>query len=649
MKPVGKIPIANRGEIALRVLRACRQMGIRAVTVYSDADRDALHARLSDEAVHIGPAAARDSYLRIDRILEAARRAGADAIHPGYGFLAENAGFAEACESAGITFIGPPARVIGQMGRKTSAREAAMAAGVPVLPAIAGGQRKQISFPVVIKAASGGGGRGMRLARSAAEMETAIQSARREAESAFGDGELLVEKYLEEARHIEFQILGDLHGRIVHLFERDCSIQRRYQKIIEEAPSPVLTAPLRERMAQAALAVCRAIGYSSAGTVEFLLAPTGEFYFLEVNTRIQVEHPVTEMITGLDLVQWQIAIAEGRPLPAQAEIPEPRGHSIEARLYAEDPSREFIPSAGTLHLWRPPSAGPGLRIDSGVEEGMAVGIHYDSLLAKLISHGQDRQDAARRLAGALRDLAVLGVETNREYLLGVLESEGFRAAKAGAGLLARPSAEPDPAGDFLFAAALVLHLEASSLGERARRPGIPPNYRNNPYRDPSMKLKVGGEEIEVSWKRAGSGRCLVCSGGRKLDVEILSCGPGVLRAAMDGIQRSFEFRRCGDEFFVHSTAGSRVIRRLPRFPAPGASAGRSSASSPMPGQVLRILVEQGQAVRAGDPLVVLEAMKMEQTIETSIDGVVGAVLVRAGEVVQPGQALVQIRAQETSV
>src|SRR5215467_174259 len=426
MKGFSKILIANRGEIAVRILRTCRAMGIATVAVYSDFDRDALHVRLADQAVPIGAAPARDSYLNSARIIAAAQLTRADAIHPGYGFLSENAAFASACEAAGIVFIGPGAAVIRAMGSKTEARKLATEAGVPVVPAPA-----EHEFPKLIKAAFGGGGRGMRVVRGAAEFQETLAAARGEAERAFGDGALLVEKYIEGARHVEIQILGDHHGNVVHLGERDCSIQRRHQKVLEESPSPAVTPEIRRSMAEAAVALARKIGYTNAGTVEFLLAPpppqhaqnrlapgapepSGEFYFIEVNTRIQVEHPVTEMVTGLDLVRLQIEIAQGTRLPAA--LPRQQGHAIEARLYAEDPGNDFLPSIGTLHVWRPAAVGPGLRMDCGVEEGSEVGVHYDPLLAKVIAHAPDRASAIRKLAHALRNFAAQGLRTNQEYL-----------------------------------------------------------------------------------------------------------------------------------------------------------------------------------------------------------------------------------------
>ncbi|MBP6820827.1 MAG: acetyl-CoA carboxylase biotin carboxylase subunit, partial [Acidobacteria bacterium] len=434
MKPFRKILVANRGEIALRVMRTCRAMGIATVAVYSDADANAPHVRFADEAVHIGAAPAKDSYLNAERILEAAKLTGAEAIHPGYGFLSENADFAEACATAGIVFIGPQAKAIRQMGLKSPARKLAAAAGCPVVPGYDGEDQSdktlqaeilKIGFPVLIKASAGGGGKGMRVVRSESEIAEAIESARREAEKAFGNGALLLEKFVERARHVEVQILGDQHGNLVHLFERDCSLQRRHQKVIEESPSPAVSPELRQQMGEAAVKVGQAINYSNAGTVEFILTPNNQFYFIEVNTRLQVEHPVTEAVTGVDLVKLQIEIAEGKPLPfTQSEL-KTSGHAIEARLYAEDPANDFLPATGKLHDWRLPETVEGLRIDSGVEAGSEVGIYYDPMLAKLIAHADDRATAIRKLSYALRQLSVQGVTTNREFLLRLVEHAGF--------------------------------------------------------------------------------------------------------------------------------------------------------------------------------------------------------------------------------
>ncbi len=596
----------------MRIARTAHEMGISPVAIYTDADCNSPHVRAGDESVAIGA-----SYLDIDRILDAARKTKADAIHPGYGFLAENADFAEACHRAGMLFIGPPAHAIRKMGSKIAARDVAVAAGVPVVPAV--DPKAAIEFPVLIKASAGGGGRGMRIVTSATQLQEALKSAKSEAERAFGDGSLLIERYIENARHVEFQIFGDHHGNLIHLFERDCSIQRRHQKIIEESPSPALNPDLRRRMGEAAVAIGRAIGYTNAGTVEFLVAPPGEFFFIEANTRIQVEHPVTELVTGLNLVRLQIEVAEGKPLTINPRI---AGHAIEARLYAEDPANNFVPSTGTVHVWRPPQH---VRVDTALEEGCQIGIHYDPLLAKIVSYGDDRETAKRKLLYALRSTCILGVQTNREYLIQLLESEEFREGRATTAFLPMPHPYVVDQG---CVAAAVHYLTKSPL------PGVPANYRNNPHRGHSMKLRIHNRDLTVDVAQTF------------LSGSVLARSDNQITLTTDGLTRNYEIKQAGDEIFVHSPTASLAITRLPRHPRPASATQRESANSPMPGQVLRVLVQEGQQVKTGDSLVVLEAMKMEQTIRTSMDGVVKSILVVTGQVVTPGQMLVQISAQE---
>jgi propionyl-CoA carboxylase alpha chain len=625
MKTFKKILIANRGEIAVRILRTCRAMGIATVAVYSDFDRDALHVRLAGQAVPIGGAAAKESYLNIEKIVAAARLTGADAIHPGYGFLAENAAFASACEDAGIVFIGPRASVIEALGSKSEARRLALEAGVPVVPV-----PKEDEFPKLIKASLGGGGRGMRVVRNAAEFKEAFAAARGEAERAFGDGALLVEKYIEGARHVEIQIYGDHHGDVMHLYERDCSVQRRHQKIIEESPSPAITPEIRKRMTDAAVSLAPKVGYTNAGTVEFLLAPSGDFYFIEVNTRIQVEHPVTEMVTGLDLVRLQIEIAQGAKLPDTQ--PEQKGHAIEARLYAEDPANDFLPSTGTLHVWRPPETSRGLRIDSGVEEGSEIGVYYDPLLAKVIAHGEDRDSAIRKLTHALRNFAAQGVQTNREFLIAMLESAEFKSGGAHTGFQLPVSVKADEEMERTFCSVVRTYIERTEHARRTILPSIPPRFRNNPPPTPAMKFAVGEREYQV--------------GDAHATVELVSVGEDHVDALVKGVRHRFHIRQHGADYYVRSSLGQIRVTRLPRFPEKTAGGQHQSANSPMPGQVLRILVAEGQQVKPGDGLIVLEAMKMEQTIKATIQGVVRAVLVKPAQVVAPGQMLVEIEAVE---
>ena len=660
MKPFNRILIANRGEIALRVMRSCRAMGIATVAAYSDADAQSPHVRFADEAVHIGAAPSKDSYLNVEKIIEAARRTGAQAVHPGYGFLSENAGFAEACEAAGITFIGPTADAIRKMGLKSTARRIMGESRVPIVPGYHGEDQSlealsknsgAIGFPVLIKASAGGGGKGMRVVGDASELREAIEAAHREAERAFGDGTLLLEKYIERARHVEVQILGDKHGNLIHLFERECSIQRRHQKIIEESPSPAVSPELRQRICEAAVAAGRAIGYTNAGTVEFILAPSGEFYFIEVNTRLQVEHPVTEMITGLDLVKLQIEIAQGKPLSLAQQDIKQQGHAMEARLYAEDPNNGFLPATGTLHEWDAPLSTDGLRIDAGVERSTEIGIHYDPMLAKMIAHGPDRETARRKLAHGLRNLFAPGVQTNREFLIRAIEHSEFSSGSYHTGFvdehLNELITQKNKAEDLIGASVVALYIRRRQQAEATTLPNVPPNYRNNPFRDPSVKLQVGDDMFDISWRPAGNEAFAISCGDWQASVQLVSFGrgePGSIRVSIDGTQRVFRIAEAGDQFFVQSSSALQVVTRPPRYPQSHAASEHESAYAPMPGLVLKVLVEVGQHVSAGDALVILEAMKMEQTLRAATDGVVEAVLVKQGDVVAPGDRLVEIAA-----
>jgi len=637
----------------LRVIRTCRAMGISTVAVYSDPDARAPHVRFADEAVHIGPAPSKDSYLNVEKIIDAAKRTGAHAIHPGYGFLSENADFAESCEAAGITFIGPSADAIRKMGLKNTARRMMAEAGVPMVPGYDGEDQsletlsktvEAIGLPVLIKASAGGGGKGMRVVRDATELEPAIESARREAEKAFGDAMLLIEKYIERARHIEVQIVGDHHGNLVHLFERECSIQRRHQKIIEESPSPAVTAELRKQICEAALTAARAIGYTNAGTVEFILAPAGEFYFIEVNTRLQVEHPVTEMITGVDLVKLQIEVAGGKPLEIAQEDVRQTGHAIEARVYAEDPANNLRPATGAILEWRPPSVS-GVRIDDGVEAGSEVGIHYDPMLAKVIARGPDRETALRKLGYALTGFTMLGVQTNREFLIRTLEHPTLQSGGYHTGFVDEHLEEliSKKAGeDELFAAVAAVYLHKKRQLDAKVLPHIAPNYRNNPFRDPSIKLRIAGDAFEVSWRASTGDEFAVACGDWQATLRLVSFARGRVQVSIDGLQQNFRIVEADDQLFLQCGEATKVVTRLARYPRLPVASEHESAFAPMPGQVLKILVEVGQHVSTGDALVILEAMKMEQTLRASADGVVEAVHVKQGDVVAPGDRLVEI-------
>jgi acetyl-CoA carboxylase biotin carboxylase subunit len=657
---ISKILIANRGEIAVRIMRTCRSMGIATVAVYSDADADAPHVRAADEAVHIGPSPSSESYLVIDKILAAARRSGADAVHPGFGFLSERAEFAEACVAAGLTFIGPTPSAIRAMGLKREAKETAIAAGVPVVPGYHGKEQepgllaqkcRDIGFPVLIKASAGGGGKGMRVCRRAEEVDAALESARREAVSAFGDGTLIVEKYVDQPRHVEIQILGDQHGSVVHLFERECSIQRRHQKIIEETPSTALTPALRERMGAAAVAIGKAIGYSNAGTVEFIVGPGGEFYFLEVNTRLQVEHPITECITGLDLVEEQIRIAMGEPLGyAQGDLAM-RGAALECRIYAEDPRHGFLPQSGRLFDWHVPEGLPWLRVDGGVERGSDISIHYDPMIAKVITHGRTRDEATRRMIYALENLSVHGVETNREFLIATLRHPEYAAGRLHTHFIEQhlrgELVPPEPGADLELAR---LACIAAALFGRAGRsgdallPSMRSGFRNNRTQDQRVTFLVHGESHTVSYADLGGGRFRVAAGELSGECRVLEVHRFGLTLELLGHRRRFRVVSEGARFFVQVGGRAVSVREEPRFPEREATAPEGSSVAPMPGKVVKVEVAEGEVVQKGQRLLVMEAMKMEHAMAAPAAGTVTRVLVQAGQQVDADQVLVIVEA-----
>ena len=649
-----KILVANRGEIAARVMRTCRAMGIATVAVYADPDRDAPYVRAADEAVAIGAPVASGSFLAIEKLVRIARATGADAVHPGYGFLAENADFAQACADAGVVFIGPSPEAIRRMGNKIEAKAAMAAAGVPVVPGFTAtglaereivARAGALGFPVLVKAAAGGGGKGMRIVEDSAALPAALAASRREAESAFGDGTLLLERYLAAPRHVEIQILGDAHGTLLHCFERECSIQRRWQKIVEEAPSPGVDPALRARMTAAALAAGRAIGYRNAGTVEFVLDASGAFYFLEVNTRLQVEHPVTEEITGLDLVRLQIEIAEGARLALVQEDLAFRGHAIECRLYAEDPRAGFLPSTGTITCFEPAEA-PGVRWESGIETGSTVTIHYDPLLAKVIAHAPTRTEAARRLAAALRATRLHGVRTNRELLIAVLEHPEFLAGRLDTHFLARhlpPDRPPTPAeveAHRTHAAAAALWLQERRRATAPVLRGLPSGWRNNP--SGMQEIAFGCEEatIAVGYRVRRPHDVAVVVDGTEHRAAIHGASGDALDLTLDDVRRRYRLVARDDAIWVHSPLGTTELRELPRFPERTVEPVPGGCRAPMPGTILAVRVAAGQTVRRGAVLVVLEAMKMEHEVTAPHDGTVRAVPVEPGQQVEAGAVLV---------
>jgi acetyl-CoA carboxylase biotin carboxylase subunit len=654
---IEKVLVANRGEIARRVFRTCREMGLATVAVYSDADANAAFVAEADEAVPLGGTTPADSYLRADLVLAAASATDADAIHPGYGFLSENADFARACTDAGITFIGPSAKAIELMGSKLAARQLMEAAGVPVLPGVevtglAPGAlldaASTVGWPVLVKASAGGGGRGMRVVRDPGALADSVESAQREALAAFGDDTVFLERYVENPRHIEVQIFGDATGDVVHLNERECSIQRRHQKIIEEAPSPAVSPQLRAEMGDAAVAAGRAIGYQGAGTVEFIVAPGGEFFFLEVNTRLQVEHPVTELVTGLDLVRIQIAVADGEPLPDDARYPAINGHAVEARLYAEDPLADFLPAVGLLDRFHVPAA-PGVRVDAGVTSGDTVSVHYDPMLAKVIAHGSTRAEATRRLSRALRGAQIHGVTTNRDLLVAILEDEEYRAGRIDTHFLQRRSPASllrGPAADSeenLACVAALLSQQAANRASSSVLRTLPAAWRNNP-----SAARVQEYLTPAGSKKAGivPGAGTVCEvDGAELDVRVLHAAPDHVELLAGSVRRAFRITRgAAGNVYVDSQRGSVTLRPVPRFPDAAVHTAAGGLTAPMPGTVVALNVAPGDAVSAGAVLVVLEAMKMEHQVLAPASGVVASVAAGVGTTVDAGDLLVVVSA-----
>ena len=665
LAPITKLLIANRGEIALRIMRTAREMDIATVAVFSDPDAGAPFVAAADEAVRLPGSAPADTYLRGDLIIAEARLTGADAVHPGYGFLSENAGFAKACAAEGLVFVGPPVTAIEAMGSKIAAKELMAAGGVPVLAGVTFGAEEEpspaklaaaaaeIGFPVLVKAAFGGGGRGMRVAADPGGLAEAVASARREATSAFGDGTVFLERLVDRPRHIEVQIVADSHGTVRHLFERECSIQRRYQKIIEEAPSPAVSERLRAMLGDAAVAAGHTIGYVGAGTVEFVLDGDGSFYFLEVNTRLQVEHPVTELITGVDLVRIQLEVAEGRPLGPEVTGARIDGHAIEARLYAEDVPAGFRPATGTLHRFAIPAL-PGVRVDAGVSDGSVVGVDYDPMLAKVIAHGATRDQARRRLASALARAELHGVTTNRDLLVGVLCEAEFSAGAIATGYLARH--EPAALAAAPSGGALDLHAAAAALtGQAARRAaapvlgGVPSGWRNVPNEDQAAFFTCGEERREVRYCFGRDGLRVTVDGRDLGGVAGGEIGPEGADLTAGGIRRRYRVHWVGDTAYVDSPLGSSVLTEVPRFTEPGAFVAAGSLLAPMPGTVVRIAVAPGDPVAAHDPIVVLEAMKMEHAVRAPVAGVVATVNVQVGHAVDTGTELARLEAvAETS-
>ncbi len=663
------ILIANRGEIACRVIRTARKLGIRTVAVFSEADRHAQHVKLADEAVLIGEAAAKDSYLRADRIIEAAKSTGAEAIHPGYGFLSENAHFADACQSNDIVFIGPPGDAIRSMGSKSGAKAIMGKAGVPLVPGYHGdeqdpehlaAQADAVGYPVLIKASSGGGGKGMRLVHEPAEFAAALQSCKREALNSFGDDHVLIERFVTRPRHIEIQVFADSQGNAVHLYERDCSLQRRHQKVIEESPAPLFPIEMREAMGKAAIAAAKAIGYVGAGTVEFIASSDpdgspGDFFFMEMNTRLQVEHPVTEMVTGQDLVEWQLRVASGQPLPmGQADIPL-KGHAFEARLYAEEPANGFLPSTGQLLRYRTPTPSEAVRIDSGIIEGDEVTVHYDPMIAKLIVHGPTRALALTQLRRVLEQTELAGLASNRDFLHALCRDPDFAAGIVDTGLIERRGEDllaPDGPVDatiILLAAIAELqgweaarHEQAAASGDASSPWFALQGWRLNDRSYSMVGFRAEGEDITIRCQYTDFGYDLTLRDQlyqvRSVDVE-----DGRVRAEVDGRRAQGVVVSDGGKRSVITPTRTLVIDHVDLLAGSEASEDQSGRTlSPMPGKVTQVFVKAGQQVEKGASLLVLEAMKMEHTITAPMDGVVSEVFFNKGDQVDEGVDLIAI-------
>jgi len=641
-----KILVANRGEIAVRVMQTAKAMGYQTVAVYSDADRNARHVQEADEAVYIGASKVSESYLSITKIIDACKKTGADAVHPGYGFLSENTDFAQACIDNQITFIGPTASAIELMGSKRLSKIAMIEAGVPCVPGYEGDrqdleylatQAEQIGFPIMVKASAGGGGRGMRLVQQASELVEALQTARSEAENAFGSGELILEKAVIAPRHVEIQVFGDTHGNYVYLFERDCSIQRRHQKVVEEAPCPVMTPELRQQMGEAAVAAARACAYVGAGTVEFLLDASGAFYFLEMNTRLQVEHPVTELITGLDLVEWQLRVANGEHLPLKQQELNFNGHAIEVRLYAEDPRQDFLPQTGKILRWKP-AALPNVRIDHGMLATDEVSPFYDPMVAKVIAYGKTREDAIRLLARAVDDSVLLGVNSNKQFLVNLLRHPVVVGGDTNTAFI-QQHFQNDPSlhhqvlslETLAIAAALFSQNKGTAVWQTGLGVPLP------------LKLQITDQQIQLQVSSVNNTfTAQFCD--QSVCIDVLERTSEYLVYLIDGIRRRVQYVLDSDQLYLDRDNGNIVIRNV-TYAAPEATdvAGDGKIRAPMDGAVVNILVNKGDQVVRGQTLLVLEAMKIQQQIKADVDGVVEDVLGQQGQQVKKRQMLFTIQ------
>jgi acetyl-CoA carboxylase biotin carboxylase subunit len=655
MKAIKKILIANRGEIAIRVMRTAAEMGIKTVAVYSDADAHALFVSKADEAVCIGGAYAADSYLNQDKIIAAAKLTNADAIHPGYGFLSENASFSKRCKDEGIIFIGPGAEVIEVMGSKIGAKELMKKAGVPVVPGYNGTDQtaarfkqeaEKMGFPVLLKASAGGGGKGMRIVHTLAELDTAVEGAGREAHKSFGDGTLLMEKYFASAKHIEFQIFGDTHGNYTHFFERECSLQRRYQKVIEESPSPSLSPALRKTMGEAAVAAARSINYTNAGTVEFILDKEGNFYFLEVNTRLQVEHPVTEETTGLDLVKMQIEVAQGMPLKFSNETVKQHGHSIQCRVCAEDPENNFFPATGDILYWSEPQL-KGMRYDSGVKTGSKIEVYYDSLIAKVISYGANRTEAISRMLLALDKMSILGITTNKDFLKELLLNQSFVDGSFDTKLIEKQYSNYKNTATQATITEMAVASLLYSWNQRRENETFPPSlngWRNIFYQHQFYELDLNGSKIKVAYRHLGNQKFEIKIGGHEFTAELVNINGPEIRCILGNQRKTYFIATSSAGIFIHHPEqGTYRFTEVPRFVEPGAALAKGGYISPMPGEIVKVLVKPGDVVKSGKGLLVMSSMKMETTIEAHSDGEVEEVYVSEKNFVEANTVLLKMK------
>lgn len=630
-------------------------MGITTVAVFSEADADALFVKQADEAYMLEGVQAADTYLNQDKILEIVKKSGADAIHPGYGFLSENAGFAKKCEDAGVIFIGPKSEVIDKMGSKVNAKKLAVKAKVPVIPGFDGKQdaatfekeADKIGYPVLLKASAGGGGKGMRIVNSKKELKNAFESAKNEAEKSFGDGKLLLEKYFPSAKHIEIQIFGDEHGNYIHLFERECSVQRRYQKIIEESPSPSLNSVVRKKMGEAATSLAKSIKYTNAGTVEFILDKDKNFYFLEVNTRLQVEHPVTEEVTGTDLVKLQIEIAKGLEIRSDVLTAKQCGHAIECRIYAEDPENNFFPSTGTLlgyeeaWMW-------DLRHDSGVEQGSKIDVHYDPMISKIVAKGENREEAIQKMIYGLQHSAFLGLTTNKEFLVEILKHEAFVDGSFDTKFIDNyfPNWKKEYTEDATHHALVVATLfKWAERKTTAQYPQALNGWRNSFYQSQQEEFTFKGEAYKVQYRHLDDSKFEMAIGDKKLAVTYVSSGDGVLECIIDGFRKAYLVCENAKEVFVlHAGKGTFHLGKVARFIEPGDAALEGGYAAPMPGEILKVLVKSGDKVKSGDRLIIMNSMKMETSIEAHSDGEIEEVMVEEKAFVEADTVLLKMKA-----